>query len=465
MAKKEKYKELSDSIIDLIGGKDNITFFTHCMTRLRFNIKDKSLVKKEEIDKINGVIGSQWAGEQLQLIIGQDVDDAYKLICTSHNLSFGDKTEVSEKKQKLTIKSICLKIADSVSGCIVPLIPALIACGMIKVLVIVLPILGLLEITSPTYVTLSFIGDAAFYFLPIYIGATAADKFGANRFLGMALGAILVMPTFTNGVTNGETFSFIGIPIYSTSYANTFFPVIISVFIMSYVEKFFAKYSPSVIRSITEPFCTFMIMAPLTLCLIGPAGTYLGTYVAEGAMWLYEHLGFILVGLLSALMPYLTLTGLGQILFAGCYANFFTMGYEPFFIVSMFISNFNQGAASLAVALKTKDKNLRATGIAAGISAIVGGVTEPALYGINMKYKKPLIGAIIGGLVAGCFCGLMNVYMYQMGGSSGIFGFTCFIGPVATNLIYFIIGSLLGVVVTFASTLILFKDEGKEELL
>ncbi len=238
MAKKEKYEELATKVLQLIGGKDNISNFGHCMTRLRFSLKDNSIVDLNEIKKIYGVIGAQWSNEQLQVIIGQSVGDAYKLICAK--AGFAAEKAIDENldnKKKFSFGAI----VDGISGSLMPLLPALIGAGMLKVIIILGGLFGLLTTKMPTYVVLTFAADAGFYFLPVFLGATAANKFKTNMGLGMLLGAILIHPTMVANVTGKVGMSIFGIPIYGVSYANTIFPVIMAVFVMAYVEKFFQK--------------------------------------------------------------------------------------------------------------------------------------------------------------------------------------------------------------------------------
>ncbi|MDU4937797.1 MAG: PTS transporter subunit EIIC [Clostridium sp.] len=463
MKKEKKFQQLADNILGLIGGKENVVFFTHCITRLRFNIKDKGLVKVNEIEKISGVVGCQWSGEQLQVIIGQSVGDAYQIICEKTGLGVQETLGEGIKKdtkQKISVGSVI----DSIAGCITPLIPVFIGCGMIKVLVLCLEMAGLLDSTSSTYSILSFAGDAGFYFMPILAGKTSAKKLGANEALGMLLGAILVYPSFVSGVAEGTAFNFLGIPIYGAGYANTIFPIIISVWIMVPVQKFIGRISPDSIRSVSEPLLTILVMIPLMLCVLAPAGAFLGNYMADAILWLYDTTGFLGVAVLSAILPWLVVTGMHSAFTPYMVTMISTVGYEPIYVPAMVISNINQGVACAAVALKTKKENLRSTGVSCAITAIVGGVSEPALFGINLKYKTPLYGAMIGSFFGALVMGIMKVYIYAFPGSGGIFSIPSFMGgKLANNVMYLIVAWIVGAVITFIATLILYKEENKEE--
>ncbi len=460
---KEDYNVLVDSIIELVGGKENVTFFTHCVTRLRFNFNDQSLVKTEEISKLPGALGAQWKGAQLQVIIGQSVDDVYKAICEKYGFNVeGSVEEVVENdkpKKKVTVGGVFNSILDGISGSLSPSIPALIGCGMIQVILIIATSLGMDE-TSGTYLLLYYAGQAGFYFLPVIVCGNAAKKFGGNQGLGMVVGGMLIYPDFIDAVGNG--LNFLGISVYNTTYSSTIFPALLCGWVLAYIEKFFAKHSPEILRSILEPLCTLIIMVPLAYCVLGPVGAFLGTYISNAIIWLYETLGFVGVAVLAALMPFLIMTGMHSAFVPYLIQMFASVGYEPIFFPALVISNIDQGIASLAVAIKTKDKTLQSTALSCAITAVVGGVTEPAMYGVNLKYKRPMYGAMIGSAVAGAFAGIFNVVIYNFAGASSIVALPLFIDPDGGNtLIMMIIAILIGAVITFVATFILYKDEAE----
>lgn len=458
----EKYKDLSENVVSLLGGKGNISFYTHCVTRLRFNVKDRSLVEKEKIDSLEKVVGSQWSGEQFQIIIGQSVKEAYNAIEEKNHIAKKDDETVentqSDKKKKLSFNSIL----DGIAGCITPLIPLMIGSGMIKVLILLLQMTNLLSENSPTINVLTFVSDAGFYFLPIFVGATAAKKFNTNIGLGMLMGGMLLHPTFISNVAEGQSISVFSLPIYSANYGNMIFPTILAVFVMSYVERFFTKYSFDSIKAMSTPLLTILVMTPLNLVLLAPIGAFLGTFLTDGIMWIYNTVGFLGVGILSSLMSLMILTGMHTALSPYLIQSMATLGKEPIIFVANFVNNFNQGIACLAVALKTKDKTLRSTALSCAVTAIVGGVTEPALFGVNLKLKKPLYAVMIGSFFGGALAGFLKVYCYSFVASGGLFGLAAFIGPEASNLMFFILSLLLGMVITFLATLFMYKDGIKQ---
>lgn len=456
MAKIEK-QELAERILSSIGGEENIEFVTHCMTRLRLNVKDEGLVNSEKINGIPGVMGSQWQGDQFQIIIGPSVGEVYKIIKKDEDATNDSSPENNKAKMKFSFSAII----DGISGSLIPLIPLMIGAGMLKVLLILGTMSGLLTDKMPTYDVLNFAADAGFYFLPVFLGATAANKFKTNMGLGMFLGAVLIHPTMVANVAEGSSMSIFSLPIYGASYANSIFPIIMAVFVMSYVENFFKKYSPETLKTILVPLLTILIMLPLTLCLIGPAGSFLGIYLAKGIMWLYNTTGFAGVAVLAGLYPLLVITGMHGAFVPYMFQSFATFGFEPIVCIAGVLSNVNQGAAALAVSFKTKDKTLKAVAAPSAITAIVGGVTEPAMFGVNLRFKTPLYASMIGNFIGGAFAGLMKVYAYAFGGSAGIFGLTGFVGPETSNLIYAIISIVIGIVSTFLITLVIYKDKAE----
>ena len=460
-----KYEVLADNIVDYVGGKENIQFFTHCVTRLRFNVKDQSMVKMNLIEKIPGVLGVQWQNGQLQVIIGQAVADAYKLVCEKNDLAIQksvNETIESDGKtsEKKGIKGVIDAIFNGISGSLSPLIPALIGCGMIKVVLILLDMAGI-PADNSTVQLLTFAGDAGFYFLPIMIGAFSAKKFGANPALGMVIGGLLVYPSFAAGVGAGTAYDFLGIPVYGVTYSSTIFPIILCCAVMAPIEKTIAKYSPEILRSVLEPLVTIIIMIPLALCLLGPVGSYLGQYLSTFVLWVYNTIGFVGVALFAAIMPFVIMTGMHGA-FVPYLMQMLTVSplYEPIFFPALIISNINQGVSALAVAIKTKDNNLKSTGLSTGVTAIIAGVTEPAMYAINLKLKTPMYGAMIGSAIGGLVAGILKASIYAFAGASSIVALPLFISAdKPNNFMFMIIAVIVGVIATFVATLFLYKDE------
>jgi len=462
MAKKNKYTLLINSIVDLVGEKENISLFTHCMTRLRFNLKDKSVVKLKEIENIEGVLGSQWTGNQLQIVIGSTVDDVYKEICKVNDIDVQNKLNINLEEDSHKKKISLNRILTAMSACIVPLIPMLIAGGMIKSFLSALIYFKLVTASDPTIITFTFIADASLYFLPVALGYTCSKRFKMNPAVGMFLGGILIHPTLITMVTNNDSGSIFNLSIPAYSYSSTIFPIFLTIVVASRLEWLLKKYIPNCIKSIFVPTLEIIIMSPIMLCFLAPIGNYLGVYLGVGVKWIYDMFGPLGPALFAAFSPFLVMTGMHACLSTYSTNAIATTGKDIFVGAAAFIRNFNQGIAALVVAIKTKDMNLRETAIGCSVSAIFAGITEPALFGINLKYKKPLYAACVGGFFGGLYAGFMGVARYAYGGS-GLFGLTVFVGENPMNLVHEVIAMIIGGVVTFVVGMIITKQSDIEE--
>lgn len=459
MAKKNKYEDLSNRVIGLVGEKENITFFTHCVTRLRLTVKDKSLVNVKEIEKIEGVIGCQWVGDQFQIIIGQAVSDVYKLICQKTGLAQEDTVSDDVKKESFSLKKGLSDIFTNIAACIVPLLPIMIGVGMIKVIILVGQSLGWISMDSPTSIVINFVADAGFYFFPVFIGATASRKFGANIAISMLLGAMLIHPTFISMVVQGTPMSVFGLTIKAGNYANAVFPSILAIYVLSKLEKVLNKYTPEILRSICVPLFSILIMIPITFCFIAPLGANIGVVLSAIINFIYVNFGGFGVAVFACLQPIMVLTGMHVAMVPYGLQSFQTYGFLPN-VIGTLINNFNQGAASLAVALKTKDKSLKSTAISAATTAIIAGVSEPAMYGINLRLKKPFYLILAGNFIGALVGGLLKVYVYIMGaGTNGLFAFPAYLEGGASNVLYAILACVVGFVATFLLVYFSYKEE------
>lgn len=459
--KTNKYEQLVNELPALVGDVENISYFTHCITRLRFNLKDTSKVQMDAIKKLPGALGVQWSGDQLQVIIGNGVHEVYEMICKKTGLAL--QGTVSENldgtKKKFTIQGFMSGMVEGLVGSITPLIPMLIGGGMIKVIALIMSLVGV-PAENPTYMIFNWMGSAFLYFLPVYLGATAAKKFGASQCLGMLLGGFLVLPGFVSAVSSGTALTIFGLPVYAGSYSSSILPVILSVWVLSKIEKFLNKHIPEILRGALAPTISIILMMPIMLVITAPLGFYIGKYVGDAVIWIYDTLGFVGVAILAAFKPLLTMTGMHLSFLPICINSFSTYGYDPFYCPASIYANINQAAACLAVCIRAKGKALKSTSASAALSAFLPGVSEPAMFGVTIRYKTPMIAAIIGGAVSGCISGLLKVVCNTLPGNTGILALPCFISENSENLIGFIIALAAGAVVTFIMTLVLgFKEE------
>ena len=455
-----KYDELSNKIINLIGGQENISFFTHCITRLRFNLKDRSLTDITAIGKLKGVIGVQWQGDQLQIIIGQEVDDAYRQICLVNHLK--EETEIVENldpdlkktKKKLNIKQSLLVIVD----CMAPIFPLLIGASLLKCLCILLSTAGWVQESNITYQFFYQAASAGMYYFPIFLGATSAKRFGANQGLGMLMGAMLVFPEIQSLLNSGQPLAIFGVPVTTSYvyYASSIIPAILIVWVMSKVEKFLNKYLPAAFKSMLTPFLTLCVMIPLGFCVLGPVAAIVGAWFSTLINGIYNTFGLFAVAALSAAFPWIVSTGMHSAVLPPYYMwALSTMGYDPITKVAAFLANINVGCSGLACAIKFKDPDKKAVAISAALPAILAGTSEPVIFGVDLKYMKPMYGASVGGLIGGLIAGAMKVKGYA--GQNSILVLVTFGLGGPANLFWMVIAVVVGAIVSFVVTLILIK--------
>lgn len=463
---KSIYEQLANSVVDLMGGKSNVTFFTHCVTRLRFNVKDQSLVKQEEIEKLSGVLGSQWAGDQFQIIIGQGVDEAYNLICDIAGFekkgSADDVLKADEKEKKpTTFGGVVNSVLDALAGIFTPVIPAMIGCAMIKAVLIILKTFNLIDIDGQLYTILTFVGDSAYYFLPMLLAWSAAVKFKTNVGYALALAGVLLHPSFSTLMSAGEPVKLLGLQITNATYSSSVLPIILTVWVLSYIERFADKVVPKIVKSIFKPLLVILIMFPLTLLILGPIGAIVGNYLAAAVSFINVHAGWLVSAIIGGIFPFLIMTGMHYSLGPVVMTVYAATGVDSIVGPGMLVHSFTQSGAALAVALKTKNASMKQVGLSTSLTAALG-VTEPAMFGVNLKLKKPLAAVVIGGVVGGCYAGLMGVGRSALG-ITGLLTFPAFITENPMSMVHAIIASVIGFVVSFLLTFVLgFEDKAAE---
>ena len=463
------YTVISRKIVEQIGGIDNIANVTHCMTRLRFVLKDETLADDEAVKAIDCVMGLVKQGGQYQIIIGNHVGTAYQEVLKLGN--FGEQCEIAkgEKKEPLTLKKVGNNILDAIVGTMSPLIPAIIGGSMVKLLVMLLGMAGILSADSETYKLINTIGDGAFYFLPMLVAASAAKKFKTDMFLAISIAGVLIHPDFRSmmeAVTVGDTAAhFMGIPIASVKYTYTVIPSICMTWILSYIERGVDKITPAVTKNFLKPMLILLIAAPIAILIIGPAGIYVGEGISSFVFAVQDKLGFVAVGIMGAIWPLLVITGMHRVFTPTILQTISETGMEGTVMPSEIGANLSLGGVSLAVALKTKNSELRQTALAAASSALIAGTTEPALYGVAVRLKRPLLASLITGFVCGCLAGIGGLASRSMVSPSVLTGVQ-FIDPANPGRsIAWIAGiTILSIVLSFVLTLVIgFEDIPEEE--
>lgn len=451
---KMKFEQIAKEVLENVGGKENVAHVTHCVTRLRFNLKDESKANVDKIKKIKGVMGNVNQGGQFQVIIGNNVSDVYKELMKLGNFKSTNEDVKGPKKGIMT------SAMDTIAGIFTPVIPAIAGCAMIKAFLSLFVAFGWISTETQSYYILNFIGDAAFFFLPILLAYTAAIKFKASPYLAMVMGAVLLHPNFSALVSAGDPVAFFGLPVRLVKYGSSVIPIILIVWLMSYVEKVVTKIVPKALRVVFVPLLVIVVTAPIGLIAIGPLGDIIGGVLANIIMAIDSKATWALPLIMGGLSPLLVMTGMHYSLYPAIFTQLATSGYQTIF-PGMLVANVCQGAAALCVSVKSKNSDLKQLAASTGATAVIG-ITEPAMYGVNLKLKKPFYAVLAGGAIGGLYAGITGVKVFTPGGAA-LVGVPAYIGPEISNIINILIASAIGFVVTFALTWILgFEDEVEE---
>lgn len=428
-------KELARSIIELVGNEENISMLTHCATRLRFNLKDNSKADLNALKNLDGVLTAQLKSGQLQVVIGAKVQSIYeesvKIVHISEDLEVK-----KEKTNKINM------IIETISGIFSPTLPVLIGCGMFKAIVSLLTNLDIMQSSDNFVVVLSMMGDLIFYFFPFFLAVSAARKFKVSEYLALALAAAYMYPTIMDGAamvaeSGIESLNFLGLPMLFVNYKSTVIPIILSVWVLSLIYKRIDKLVPDALKILLTSMIVMFIMIPFELIVLGPIGSYLGTYIAEFVSWFYNFGGFIAAALLGGTRSLLTMMGMHYALAPLQIQQIAELGTSTL-LVSALTANFAQAGAAFGCALKIKNKAEKSIAFSASLSAFLG-ITEPAMYGVNLRYKKPFMFALMSSAIAAAFLSFFNAgaMAYAPPGLFTIITYT------ADNFVFIIIGVVI----------------------
>ncbi|CYV08091.1 phosphotransferase system IIC component%2C glucose/maltose/N-acetylglucosamine-specific [Streptococcus suis] len=446
-----KYKNTALAILEAVGGEKNVLRATHCVTRLRLELKDENIVSDERVKSISGVIGIMKKNGQYQIILGNDVANYYKEFTALGKFD-------SDSVQQVKKANVLEQVIEYIAGSMTPLIPAMLGGGMIKVLVIVLPMLGLLKADSQSISFLAFFGDAPYHFMPIFLAYSASQKLKVTPTLAMSVAGILLHPNFVQMVSTGDPLHFLGAPVTPASYGSSVIPILIMVWLMKYIEAVFNKVTPAVTKSFLQPTLVLLVSGFIALVLVGPLGVIVGEGLSQLVEQMHGVAGWLTLAVLGAIMPFIVMTGMHWA-FAPIFLAASIATPDVLILPAMLGSNLAQGAASMAVAFKSKNSNTKQIAFAAGFSALFAGVTEPALYGVTLKYKKPLYAAMIGGGLAGLFVGLTGVKAYLFAVPSLIALPQFIYSEAASNITNAMIAAAISIIVTFILAYFLGIDE------
>ena len=453
------YKRLAEQILEAVGGKANVTFVAHCITRLRFNLKDESKAADAQVEAIDGVVGVQHAAGQYQVIIGPGVDQAYDevLALTGQVESVTVDAGTEEKPHGIAA------VMKVISGVMMPVLPPLTACGIISALAVVLKTTGILGAEDGLYILINTIGNACLYFFPIIVAGSAAKFFGMDTWLGCVLGAVMIHPNLTAIAGAGGTIDILGMQFSIIDYTSSVFPAIVAAAFASVLYNFFRKHLPKVVTFVLTPTLTLIISAPLPLFIIGPIVHMLSQLLADASLAIY-NLSPILCGVIFG--PIFALVfiplGLHWAFIVLCINNISTLGKDP--ILGLMCGSMTFVGVLLAYALRCTDPDERSMALGTTFTAFFG-ISEPGLYGVVLQHRETIIASAVAGAIGAIFPAVFGTCQFTMG-SSGIFSFPTYVDPSGNpnSLIGAILGNVVGMALAFVITWILYRNKaGKQQ--
>lgn len=452
------YEKLAKSIIEHIGGKENISSVTHCATRLRFSLKDNSKASKEKLESLPEVLQAQNKAGQYQVIIGTEVGKVYDQLTKEANME--ESINLDENNEEPS-GNLISRFFNVISAIFTPLLPALAGAGILRGLLLLSEQLGWLSEDSGTYGILSAASLAVFYFLPVLLAFTSAKRFGANPYISAVIGAALIHPDFMSLLGEqgtGATTDFFGIPVVLMTYSSTVIPAILAIWAYSYLEKFLEKHIWKGLHLVFVPLISFIIIVPLTAIVFGPFGVYVGEAIASGINFLSETNGWLTGLIVGGVWNVFVVFGLQWAVNPIMISNVSTLGYDKIVPLTA-AANFGMAGATLGVFIKTRNKHMRSFSGSALLSIFFAGITEPAIYGVAMKLKRPFIAAIIGGAAGGAYIGGTGVisHAFVFGGLTTIPAF------VGDTLVHYLIGLGICFVVGAVAAYSLGFEDPKEE--
>lgn len=449
----KNYQQTATDVLRLIGGEKNVAQLEHCSTRLRFTLVDASKADVPALKKTPGVMGVITSGPQCQVVIGNDVIEVYDQLMKLGSFQSGSAAPAAGGK-----KSIGGTILDYMVGIFQPLVPAIAGAGVLKAVLTIFTTLGILTADDTIYKVFYYVADAALYYLPILVAFTTATKFRSNKLVAVALAAAMIFPNTAALLATEGGANFFGLTLQNISYSGQVFPAILVVIFMSFCERWFNKWCPKAIRVFFVPMLCFIICFPVGLLVLGPLGYNLGTLLTTAILALYNTLGWLAVAIVAAILPFMISLGMHKALVPYAVSSISSPGFDMLYLPASLAHNISEGGACLAVAIKTKDENLRSTAISAGISGLFG-ITEPALYGVTLQHKKVTAAVVASSFLGGLFVGITKIKAFAAVGP-GIASMPMYIDPNdGMNFIWACVAFVLSVVLSFVLTLILYKDE------
>lgn len=453
-------KQIAADVLEAVGGKSNVSFVTHCMTRLRFALKDRTIPDPTAVKKLNGVLGAQESGGQFQIIIGQNVPKVYDELCALGG--FSEQAAINENLdgpvEKLTPQSVGKNLMNYLAGSMTPMIPVLLAAGLFKTIGVVLgpTMLGVMAADSDLVRFMDMIYSAAFYFMPIYLGFNAAKQIGLTPILGAFLGGILIEPSFAALAAEGSSFSIYGIlPCTPGMYAQTVLPILLTIPVAYALERALRKHMPDALQTVFVPFLTLAITLPVSLCLLAPVGSWLGNGLAGVFEFLGTSGGIISIiggGILAAAWLPMVITGMHVALIGIAQVAFLQSGFDPFIFVAINISLWAAFGTEAAAFLRLKLPREKSACAGYLVAQLVGGVGEPFIYGMGFRYPKLFVCSMVGSFASGALALAFGVTAYVAGLPSSVLSILTFVGGGTENLVFACIAAAAGFAASFAAT-------------
>jgi PTS system beta-glucosides-specific IIC component len=459
-----KYEKDAPQIIAAVGGMDNITSVYHCITRIRFELKDNAKADAKALDAIAPVMGTNIQGSQYQVIIGNDVARVFAALTAEEPRlkemtpgSSADGQNAAPAASTSKLKNPLTGLLDFIAGVFGPVLPAIAGAGLLKGFLALFLSLGWVDGTSDTYAIFTAIGDGVFYFLPMLVAASAARRFDVNVYVGMGVAAALLYPSLIALMGTGDAVDFLGLPVTAVSYASSVIPILLAMWLMAWVERGLNRITPGALKSLIVPLLTLIVVVPITLVALGPLGNIIGQGLSGGINWLLDNGGVFGGIILGGLLPLIVMTGMHYALVPFIITNLATLGFDKFLPLT-YVSNMGQAGAAFGVALRTKSKSLKSLAFSTSFTALMG-VTEPAMYGVNLRFKKPFVAGMIGSAAGGAISMGFGVKAYVLAANGGIPGLPALIGP---TFVWAIVGLVVAFVVATAMTLVLGFTEDSE---
>lgn len=450
------YKKSATQIIKYVGGKENISKLIHCSTRLRFSLLDSNKASIEELKKISGVLGAVNASGQCQVIIGNNVIEMFDAVNEQLGQLSSDRKEAESSNGKWYQMAL-----DYLIAIFQPLVPAIAGGGVLKALTMLFNLIGWLPQTSNLYQVLNFIGSAPLFFLPILVAITTAQKLNVNVLVAVSSVSALILPDMVTAL--GKGLDLFNIHLTNITYSSQVFPAILAVFLYAFLEKWITKYCPKPIRIFFVPMVSMMITVIVTLIVLGPLGYYLGVGLTAIIMFLYNRFGFVASALLAAMMPIMVSMGMHKALIPYAVAAVGNTGKELLYLPASLAHNMSQCGMSFAVAIRTKNQELRSTAISAGISALFG-ITEPAIYGIDLQHKRALFGVMASSAICGGTIGFLGIKAFALVGP-GLASLPMYIDKTdPSNIVKAIIMFIVSILLSFIIGLFIWKDPEVKQL-